>query len=58
MAASGSDTVSVVERTWPITISGGIVAVYFLGPLHSFCDHVGAAGFDGRAVSVLERTRS
>jgi hypothetical protein len=31
-AASGSDTVSVVERTRPITISGGIVAVYFLGP--------------------------
>jgi len=29
MAASGSDTVSVVERTRPITISGGIVAVYF-----------------------------
>jgi len=36
LAASGSDTVSVVERTRPITISGGIVAVYFLGPLHSF----------------------
>jgi hypothetical protein len=36
MAASGSDTVSVVERTRPITISGGIVAVYFLGTLHSF----------------------
>lgn len=35
MAASGSDTVSVVERTRPITISGGIVAVYFLGPLYS-----------------------
>jgi hypothetical protein len=28
MAASGSDTVSVAERT---LISGGIVAVYFLG---------------------------
>jgi hypothetical protein len=32
MAASGSDTVSVVERTGPITISGGIVAVYFRRP--------------------------
>jgi hypothetical protein len=46
-----------------ITISGGIVAVYFLGPLHSFLvkkDHAGAAGtlfIDARAVSVLERTR-
>jgi hypothetical protein len=27
--ASGSDTVSVVERTAPITISGGIVAAHF-----------------------------
>jgi WD40 repeat protein len=31
MAASGSDTVSVVERTRSITIDGGIVAAHFLG---------------------------
>ena len=31
MAASGSDTVSVVERTRPIAIDGGIVGAHFLG---------------------------
>jgi hypothetical protein len=36
MAVSGSDTVLVVERTRPITISGGIVAAHFVGRRHSF----------------------
>jgi WD40 repeat protein len=36
MAASGSDTVSVVERTRPIAIEGGIVAVHFLGRTAAF----------------------
>jgi WD40 repeat protein len=36
MAASGSDTVSVVERTRPIAIDGGIVAVHFLGRTAAF----------------------
>jgi WD40 repeat protein len=36
MAASGSDTVSVVERTRPIAIEGGIVAAHFLGRVASF----------------------
>jgi WD40 repeat protein len=36
MAASGNDTVSVVERTRPIAIDGGIVAVHFLGRTAAF----------------------
>ena len=36
MAASGSDTVSVVERTRPIAIDGGVVAVHFLGRTAAF----------------------
>jgi WD40 repeat protein len=36
MAASGSDTVSVVERTRPIAIDGGIVAVHFLDRTAAF----------------------
>jgi WD40 repeat protein len=36
MAASGSDTVSVVERTRPIAIDGGIVAVHFLSRTAAF----------------------
>jgi WD40 repeat protein len=36
MAASGSDTVSVVERTRPIAVGGGIVAVHFLGRTPAF----------------------
>jgi WD40 repeat protein len=36
MAASGSDTVSVVERTRPIAIEGGIVAAHFLGRVAAF----------------------
>jgi WD40 repeat protein len=36
MAASGSDTVSVVERTRPIAVVGGIVAAHFLGRTAAF----------------------
>ncbi len=36
MAASGSDTVSVVERTRPLAIGGGIVAAHFLGRIAAF----------------------
>jgi WD40 repeat protein len=36
MAASGSDTVSVVERTRPLAIDGGIVAAHFLGRIAAF----------------------
>jgi len=36
MAASGSDTVSVVERTRPIAIDGSIVAAHFLGRTAAF----------------------
>ncbi|MGN6749063.1 MAG: WD40 repeat domain-containing protein [Xanthobacteraceae bacterium] len=36
MAASGSDTVSVVERTRPVTVDGGIVAAHFLGHTAAF----------------------
>ena len=36
MAASGSDIVSVVERTRPIVIDGGIVAAHFLGHTAAF----------------------
>jgi WD40 repeat protein len=36
MAAIGSDTVSVVERTRPIAIDGGVVAVHFLGRTAAF----------------------
>jgi WD40 repeat protein len=36
MAASGSDTVSVVERTRPVTVEGGIVAAHFLGHTAAF----------------------
>jgi WD40 repeat protein len=36
MAASGSDTVSVVERTRPIAISSGIVAAHFLDRTAAF----------------------
>jgi WD40 repeat protein len=36
MAASGNDTVSVVERTRPIAIKGGIVAAHFLGRIAAF----------------------
>ena len=36
MAASGSDTVSVVDRTRPVTIGGGIVAAHFLGDTAAF----------------------
>ena len=36
MAASGSDTVSVVERTRPIAIDGGIVGAHFLGRTAAF----------------------
>jgi WD40 repeat protein len=36
MAASGSDTVSVVERTRPIVIDGGVVAAHFLGHTAAF----------------------
>ena len=36
MAASGSDTVSVVERTRPVAVGGGVVAVHFLGNTAAF----------------------
>jgi WD40 repeat protein len=36
MATSGSDTVSVVDRTRPITIDGGIVGAHFLGRTAAF----------------------
>src|SRR5215469_13654006 len=36
MAASGSDTVSVVDRTRPIAIDAGIVAAHFLGSTAAF----------------------
>ncbi len=36
MAASGSDTVSVVDRTRPVTVDGGIVAAHFLGHTVAF----------------------
>src|SRR5262249_58810468 len=36
MAPSGSDTVSVVDRTRPIATGGGIVAVHFLGQTAAF----------------------
>ena len=36
MAASGSDTVSVVERTRPIAITGAIIAAHFLGRTAAF----------------------
>jgi len=36
MTASGSDTVSVVERTRPIVIDGAIVAAHFLGHAAAF----------------------
>jgi len=36
MAASGTDTVSVVERTRPIAIDGSIVAAHFLGRTAAF----------------------
>jgi WD40 repeat protein len=36
MAASGSDTVSVVDRTRPVAVDGGIVAVHFLGDTAAF----------------------
>jgi WD40 repeat protein len=36
MAASGSDTVSVVERTRPIATDGGVVATHFLGRTAAF----------------------
>ena len=36
MATSGSDTVSVVDRTRPITIDGGIVGAHFLGRSAAF----------------------
>ena len=36
MAATGSDTVSVVERTRPIEIDGGIVGAHFLGRTAAF----------------------
>jgi len=36
MAASGSDTVSVVERTRPIAIDGAIVGAHFLGHTAAF----------------------
>ena len=36
MAASGSDTVSVVERTRPIAIDGAIVGAHFLGRTAAF----------------------
>jgi WD40 repeat protein len=36
MAASGSDTVSVVERTRPVEVGGGIVAAHFLGRTAAF----------------------
>src|SRR5215469_18401649 len=36
MAASGSDTVSVVDRTRPIAIDAGIVAAHFLGRTAAF----------------------
>ena len=36
MAASGSDTVSVVDRTRPIAIDAGIVAAHFLGGTAAF----------------------
>jgi WD40 repeat protein len=36
MAASGSDTVSVVDRTRPITIGSGIVGAHFLGRTAAF----------------------
>jgi WD40 repeat protein len=36
MAASGSDTVSVVERTRSITLGGGVVAAHFLGCTAAF----------------------
>jgi WD40 repeat protein len=35
-AASGNDTVSVVERTRPLAIDGGIVAAHFLGRTAAF----------------------
>jgi WD40 repeat protein len=36
MAAGGSDTVSVVDRTRPVTVDGGIVAAHFLGHTAAF----------------------
>ena len=36
MATSGSDTVSVVERTRPVGVGGGIVAAHFLGRTAAF----------------------
>jgi WD40 repeat protein len=36
MAASGSDTVSVVDRTRPVVVGGGIVAAHFLGHTAAF----------------------
>src|SRR5690348_12421111 len=36
MAASGSDRVSVVDRTRPVTVDGGIVAAHFLGHTAAF----------------------
>src|SRR5690349_19878471 len=36
MTASGSDRASVVERTRPIAITGGIVAAHFLGRTAAF----------------------
>jgi WD40 repeat protein len=36
MATSGSDTVSVIDRTRPITIDGGIVGAHFLGRTAAF----------------------
>ena len=36
MAASGSDTVSVVERTRPVAAGGGVIAVHFIGNTAAF----------------------
>ena len=36
MAASGSDTVSVVERTRPVEVGGGIVGAHFIGNTAAF----------------------
>ncbi len=36
MAASGSDTVSVVERTRPVAVGGGVVAVHFIDSTAAF----------------------
>jgi WD40 repeat protein len=36
MAASGSDRVSVVDRTRPVTVDGGVVAAHFLGHTAAF----------------------